>query len=122
MKNKSNYKYSADLLWGRIIKSKGKCEVCGETKYLNPHHIIGRRVLILRHDLQNGVCLCSGCHIMRTKSAHQDPLWFYEWVKEHYPERIEYLNKQKNVIKKMTVEDYEKLVEELRAKDTFYER
>ena len=60
-----------------------KCEYCGSVEHLNPHHIFGRRNYATRYDLDNGCCLCSGCHTMRnTFSAHQTPLLFSDWIRE----------------------------------------
>ena len=70
-----------DKRWGMMIREGADetCEVCGNPGN-NPHHIIGRRNFATRWDLDNGICLCSGCHTMRRQSAHQDPMWFSEWI------------------------------------------
>jgi hypothetical protein len=86
-------KNKLDKLWKETIHTRDKfCQVCGQTKSrLNAHHIIGRRNLNLRWELQNGILLCAGDHTLRTKSAHQDPLWFSQWFQEEYPERYEHI-------------------------------
>ncbi len=71
-----------------------KCEICGKTgKYLNSHHIIGRRFKPLRLDLMNGVCLCAGrCHkFMPGRAAHENPILFVEWLRAYRPEQFYYL-------------------------------
>jgi hypothetical protein len=65
-----------DKLWSAKIRARGRCEVCNKTTHLNAHHYIGRRNRNVRWDLDNGVCLCSGCHTMKAESAHQNPEWF----------------------------------------------
>ena len=49
-------------IWGKIIRSKGKCTICGKTDSLQAHHIISRRYNVGRHALDNGLCICSSCH------------------------------------------------------------
>jgi len=72
-----------DDLWSSIIRQKGKCEFCGKTLYLNAHHYIGRRDFKLRWNVDNGFCLCSGCHTMSSIfSAHQTPHLFCEWARK----------------------------------------
>ena len=109
-------KKKADKLWSLIIRAKGKCEVCGETQYLNPHHVIGRRNHAVRFLLRNGVCLCSGCHTFRTRSAHNDPQWFMEWFKNNRPDDFLSISIKKNHIIKRTLEDYQNLVDTLQEK------
>jgi len=94
-----------DKKWGEIVRSRGRCEVCGQAGRLNAHHIIGRRNHALRWDIKNGVCLCSGCHTFRTQSAHQDPEWFHDWLVEHRPQDIEYLRQKRKEVIKQTYEE-----------------
>ena len=71
-----------DRAWSAQIRSFGCCEICGKTDTLNAHHIVGRRNRNVRWDLDNGMCLCSGCHTFKTQSAHQAPLWVNEKLLE----------------------------------------
>ena len=77
-------KKKLDKMWSEYIRKRAndQCERCGIPGN-NPHHIIGRRSLSVRWDIDNGVCLCSGCHVLRRDSAHQDPLTFIEWLTEN---------------------------------------
>lgn len=102
----------ADKLWSEIIRSKGACEVCKRTKNLNPHHIVGRRNLVLRHDIRNGCLLCAGCHIFKRESAHQDNLWFMEWFKKVRPKDYKYLMLQRCKIEPQV--DYDKILKKLK--------
>lgn len=59
--------------WADKVLSKGKCEICGSTEHLEAHHIIkwcdypkGRI------DINNGQCLCHGCHT----NEHQEDLCY----------------------------------------------
>jgi len=61
-----------DKLWSRIIKllAKEKCEICGRQNALNSHHWYkGKKSggVRVRWNLNNGVCVCAGCHF----EAHQ---------------------------------------------------
>jgi hypothetical protein len=56
----------ADKLWAAIVRSAGKCRICGSTERLQAAHGFSRRYLGTRHSLINGWCLCSGCHVSMT--------------------------------------------------------
>ena len=87
-KKKTNLKTINRLLnkeWAQLIKliAKYKCEYCNKTTTLNSHHIYGRSKLSTRWDVDNGMCLCSGCHILSSSfSAHQTPLDFTYWIRK----------------------------------------
>jgi len=68
-----------DALWSQAVKAKAgyKCERCLKTRYLNSHHLFSRRYKGLRYDINNGFCLCAGCHI---QIAHQKPSVFVLWA------------------------------------------
>lgn len=72
-----------DELWSLKVRSVGVCERCGRTTHLNPHHIYSRSNRAVRWDLNNGICLCSGCHVLCTDSAHKAPADFIDWVKDY---------------------------------------
>lgn len=55
-----------DALWRDIVLRPGKCALCGQPGR-DPHHIFGRGRTV-RWLLENGVCLCRGCHRMVTDS------------------------------------------------------
>jgi ribosomal protein S14 len=90
----STIKKKLDKLWSEKIRQKGRCEICGRKENLNSHHIIGRRSLNLRWDIRNGCCLCPACHTFSTNSAHQNPLFFLDWLKKHRPDDLKYLKKK----------------------------
>ena len=65
--NKSLYPYDRNdsrvKAWTNKIVSKGRCELCGETETLEAHHIIKWADYPQgRIDINNGMCLCHGCH------------------------------------------------------------
>ena len=111
--SKSTIEKKLDKAWSLVIRSKGKCEVCGSDSHLNPHHIEGRRNLRLRWDLRNGVCLCSGCHMFRKESAHQSPEWFHFWLEEERWEDLQYIMCVRNEIKKWSIEELQEELDKL---------
>jgi hypothetical protein len=43
-------------------------------------------------EVINGVCLCPKDHKFGSrKSAHRDPMWFAEWLREHRPEQYQWI-------------------------------
>lgn len=99
-----------DKKWSLAVRSKGECEVCGKTAdecQLHPHHAWGRKNLSTRWDLRNGVCLCATHHTMGNQSAHNNPIWFMDWMKENRPEDYNYLTeKMKETPKPYSLSDY----------------
>ena len=70
-------------MWSQVIRLRDNnmCQIC-HIPGNNAHHIIGRRNHNTRWDIDNGILLCAGCHTLRTNSAHQNPLWFMDWLIE----------------------------------------
>ena len=96
-----------DELWQQIIRSRGKCEKCGNIKALNAAHIISRNNRHTRWEILNGLALCVKCHFW----AHQNSLEFVEWVKG-YLGRANYqkLRKMALSLEKLDLEEiYDKL-------------
>ncbi len=110
-KGKLLLRNKADKLWSIKILSKKYCEVCGRPG-TDPHHIIGRKNLRLRHDLRNGCCLCYTHHLGGNQSAHNDPQWFLnEWMVTNRLDDYNYLWEKKNDLEVQV--DYEKRIKEL---------
>lgn len=82
-KKRTTLRNKLDKQWSLAIRSKGACEVCGKSERLNAHHFYSRSALSTRWDLDNGFCLCVGCHTFSSKfSAHKTPADFVEWAIE----------------------------------------
>jgi len=114
--SKKGLKKKLDKAWSALVKQEAgnKCEVCGlagDNCRLNSHHIVGRRNLRLRWELYNGVCLCSGCHTFRSHSAHQNVVWFDEWLRENRGEDYKLVKKTMSEIKKWTIDEMLELLE-----------
>lgn len=67
----------ADSLWSQIVRRPGQCVICGQRERLQAAHGFSRRYHATRHDLRNGFCLCSGCHVYYT---HR-PLEWDDWLR-----------------------------------------
>lgn len=106
---KKEIKKECDKLWAELVKLKAgnKCEHCGKKSHLNSHHFFGRRALCLRHDPQNGVSLCVGCHKFSTVfSAHETPSLFDNWIiGERGGEWYDYLLKKHRGMQKVDYEE-----------------
>jgi len=101
-----------DVLWANKIKEVGRCAKCGKTTYLNAHHIYSRSNFSTRWELENGICLCSGCHTLSSKfSAHKTPLEFTEWVIDRRGVQwYDELKKKANKPYKYSIQDLKKLI------------
>ena len=74
-----------DAKWSRMIRERAgfRCEKCGHwhaenSRGLHAAHIFSRRINRTRHDLANGVALCTACHF----DAHAHPLDFHAWARK----------------------------------------
>lgn len=109
-----------DGLWRIAVKKLAgdKCEYCGATKYLNAHHVFGRRNFAVRWEINNGVSLCAKHHTFSNEfSAHQTSTRFKDWITEKRgQEWYDNLNKQANTIKPNREEIQKKLSEILYGK------
>lgn len=107
-----------DKAWSQTVQIRAgmKCERCGKMKYLNSHHIVGRRNKSTRWEITNGCCLCAGCHTFSSSfSAHQTPTIFAEWIiGERGQEWHDDLISQANTIKKWTKHDKEELFKQMK--------
>jgi 5-methylcytosine-specific restriction endonuclease McrA len=72
----------ADLLWTHVILGRdGRCRRCSGGFGLAPHHIISRSRHSTRHDPQNGMALCRGCHfwVHNHLAAHETEAFYAEY-------------------------------------------
>ena len=83
----------ADQLWSIAVRSDWlwKCAVCGHGT-CEAHHLIPRQHPVTRHDLRNGIALCSSHHQFCPKiSPHQNAAGWMQWLQSEYPLRHEWL-------------------------------
>jgi len=73
MKKKTKRKKLDDdslKIWSLIIRLPQKCEICGRQQselnkvFFQAHHVVSRRYSAGRWSLDNGLCLCRGCHFL----------------------------------------------------------
>ena len=114
-----------DTLYSQIVRSRGFCELCGRTDaQLHCHHLIARSATFFRHNLENGICLCSRCHIFNNGShasgeppsisAHGTPIAFNDWLRDNNPDKHAWYEKNRwNVIKGERI-DYDRVYEMLK--------
>jgi len=103
----------ADELWSLavITRDKRTCQICGKFGD-NPHHIKPRANKAVRHDLDNGVTLCSEHHTIGDYSAHRAPMWFINRMAVKKGAAWYYnLEKRARVIEKP---DYQERIKELK--------
>ncbi len=102
-KKKVDWKKRADNMWSLCIRmAHNQCEICGKRGFitkagyavggLNAHHLISRGNLLWRHDLRNGLCLCTRCHMYSPNcSPHSRSitgvLAFCDWMQDSKPEQ-----------------------------------
>ena len=74
-----------------LLRDEGRCQRCGSLG-MEVHHIVKRRLLLLRFDPENLILLCASgskhnCHGF----AESYPVLFGAWFGEMYPKRLRYL-------------------------------
>ena len=104
-----------DQAWADKVKEYGMCEYCHKTKPLNAHHFYSRSIRSVRWDIDNGFCLCVGCHVFSSKfSAHKTPAEFVEWaIEKRGIQWYETVKERKNQVIKFTDSDYEEIITKL---------
>jgi len=72
----------------------------------------------VRWDLDNGICLCSGCHVFSDKlSAHKTPTDFTYWLEKQYSrEYLEILGRKANTPLKVEPEYLKAVIIYLKSK------
>jgi len=86
----SYWRIRADKLWGRLMHRGNRCAIdIGHCKgKLEAHHIISRRISVLRHNINNGILLCSYHHKYSTRlSPHHGLVGYSSWMIQHRPEQ-----------------------------------
>ena len=104
-----------DKAWEEKVKEYAMCEVCRKTKSLNAHHFYSRSIRVVRWDVDNGFCLCVGCHVFSSKfSAHKTPAEFVEWaIEKRGIQWYEDLKECKNSLIKYRDDDYKDLLQKI---------
>ena len=101
-----------DKAWSLKVREYGMCEKCHKLSPLNAHHFYSRSVRSVRWDVDNGFCLCVGCHVFSSKfSAHKTPAEFVEWaIESTRQEWYDDIKERKNTLMKYKDGDMEELM------------
>jgi hypothetical protein len=70
-----------------IERDMDTCQRCGRQGGNEWAHIVSRGARYIRHDPQNALAFCRGCHVWFT----DHPAAFFLWVEERWPHRRERL-------------------------------
>lgn len=94
-----------DAIFSKVVRKRGYCARCKKVEYekLQCSHIHTRTKMSVRWDLENALCLCSGCHAY----------WWHKHLVDAAEFAREYLGEAKymallyraNAIKKWTLEE-----------------
>ena len=73
--------------WSMLVRKRDNntCQMCGNKGLVHAHHILPRTIKEYCLDLDNGITLCFSCHKMGNKSAHQNAIYFSNWLKMAKP-------------------------------------
>jgi ribosomal protein S27AE len=93
--NNTYWRDKADRIWSELVRREWQCcPVCGNAN-IQAHHLLTKGAYPqYRHELMNGIGLCythHTAHVPGHPSAHGSPRAFDDWLKEHYPDRYEWL-------------------------------
>lgn len=86
-KQRQNWSEQCDTYCGRIVRSRGYCQVCGARGpgvVLQWAHGFSRRYRNVRWDERNGFCACAKCH---WKYTHDDLRW-KDWLREQWGDAL----------------------------------
>lgn len=113
--NKSTLTKLLDKEVSRIVRARGVCAHCkkgAEEVTLQCSHIIGRRNLSTRFDLENCLALCYRCHF---HWWHKEPVLADKWLQEYLGEvKYQALISRAAAIKKWTLEEMQSYLAMLR--------
>ena len=75
------------------MKNGDKSKTTGKPQKVEAHHIMSRsnKDSLLKFDLRNLICLCSGHHKFNKFSAHSHGIWFAEWLRLNQPEKYKWV-------------------------------
>ena len=99
-KDNPNSKYwqkRAMELWGGIIHSRKRCEICeilneNHGDRVEAHHLITRNAPECKFDPENGMLLCTWHHKFSPEiSAHKSPMQFLMFIEKFFPSKYAYM-------------------------------
>lgn len=102
----STLKNKADRLFSLKVRELKSCIRCGSKFNLQCAHIISRRYLATRYNLDNAVALCAKDHLYYTYR----PLEWEAFIEEKFPNRLTKLKAQALLT---TTIDYQEIIDNL---------
>jgi hypothetical protein len=101
-----------DKVCSELVRARGYCVKCGETKNLQCCHIISRSHRATRWLMDNLLCLCANCHI---NFAHKNPILFADFCRNYLGDtRYSQLTMMGTMIKKWQLCEMIELYEQLK--------
>ena len=64
------------------------------------HHILPRQIKELRYDVMNGIVLDFNHHKVGVRSAHQNALFFADFLRKNKPKQYKYLMRKMKQLEK----------------------
>lgn len=83
-RRKASLTKQADMLFSKIIRSRGSCEHCATPVNLQCAHGFSRRYRAVRWDQRNAFALCAGCHLYFTMR----PLEWDDWLRDRWGDEL----------------------------------
>lgn len=112
--NKTALRRKCDKLVGAMCRAIGRCEICGETQYLQWCHFVTRARIHLRYEPLNYACLCAGCHF----HGHQNPGWLVnQWIAMKGLKQVEWLISESDRIEPVREDFYNFVLNNLKKED-----
>ena len=114
-KDRAKYKKKAINLAKKIVREKiNECERCGKKGVkFDGAHILPVRYSSVAADVDNILCLCSGCHTLSSDSCHRNPVSFTRWLDSYAPGRYERLLERARETVDLTAQDWKEKYESL---------
>jgi len=108
-------KKQLEELWKKVCLKRDnyKCQYCGSTEDLQVHHIVSRKNLNTKFDIDNGITLCKKCHTrisLNPTAKMEFTIWF---IKKYGIKRLENLQEKARKIKQWKVSGLESEIEKL---------
>lgn len=85
-----------DKEWREAVMARDKCcRICKRAEgKLDAHHLIPKPFKEFRWDLDNGIILCFQHHKVGKYSAHQNAVWFTQWLLHNRRWQYDYVIKK----------------------------
>lgn len=111
-----NLKEELEELWkfACMARDNFTCQYCGSKEDLQVHHIVSRKHMNTKFDLENGITLCKKCHAKISLNNNERMLFMLWYFKKYGIEKYEKLQEKARVVRRWTVSELEKAIEELR--------